>query len=57
MNAYGCGLVSGHPEGLTGLRSTAELIETLRLRGGGTGLFAVCAPGDSGAVLVLDVTA
>lgn len=56
MNAYGCSLVFGHPQGPTGLRSIAELIETLRLRGGGLGLFTGCAAGDTGAVLVLEVT-
>jgi hypothetical protein len=39
MNAYGCSLIFGHPQGPTGLRSVAELIEELRQRGGGTGLF------------------
>ena len=56
MNAYGCSLVFGHPQGPTGLRSIAELIETLRLRGGGIGLFTGCAAGDTGAALVLEVT-
>ena len=56
MNAYGCSLVFGHPQGPTGLRSIAELIETLRLRGGGVGLFTGCAAGDTGAALVLEVT-
>lgn len=56
MNAYGCSLVYGHPQGPTGMRSIAELIEELRLRGGGTGLFTGCAAGDTGAALVLQVT-
>ena len=56
MNAYGCSLIFGHPQGPTGLRSIAELIEELRLRGGGTGLFTGCAAGDSGAAVVLQVT-
>ncbi|TCK26248.1 thiolase family protein [Pseudonocardia endophytica] len=56
MNAHGCSLVFGHPQGPTGLRSIAELIETLRLRGGGLGLFTGCAAGDTGAALVLEVT-
>jgi len=30
MNAHGCSLVFGHPQGPTGLRSIAELIEALR---------------------------
>ena len=55
MNAYGCSLVFGHPQAPTGLRSIAELIEELRLRGGGVGLFTGCAAGDTGAALVLRV--
>ena len=38
-----------------GLRSIAELIEELRLRGGGIGLFTGCAAGDTGAAVVLRV--
>jgi acetyl-CoA C-acetyltransferase len=56
MNVHGCSLVFGHPQGPTGLRSITELIETLRHRGGGIGLFAGCAAGDTGAALVLEVT-
>ncbi|MBI2756553.1 MAG: thiolase family protein [Chloroflexi bacterium] len=55
MNVYGCSLVWGHPQGPTGLRAIAELIETLRLRGGGIGLFTGCAAGDTGAAIVLRV--
>ncbi len=55
MNPYGCSLVYGHPQGPTGLRLIAELIETLRERGGGVGLFTGCAAGDTGAALVLRV--
>ena len=55
MNAHGCSLVFGHPQGPTGLRSVAELIEELRRRGGGTGLFTGCAAGDTGAAVVLRV--
>ncbi|HEY8692498.1 MAG TPA: thiolase family protein [Chloroflexota bacterium] len=55
MNQYGCSLVYGHPQGPTGLRAIAELIEILRLRGGGLGLFTGCAAGDTGAALVLRV--
>jgi xanthine dehydrogenase iron-sulfur cluster and FAD-binding subunit A len=39
------------------LRSIAELIETLRLDGRGLGLSTGCAAGDTGAALVLEVTA
>ncbi|QYJ15013.1 Acetyl-CoA acetyltransferase [Rubrobacter xylanophilus DSM 9941] len=55
MNNYGSSLVFGHPQGPTGLRLIAELVEELRLRGGGVGLFTGCAAGDSGAALVLRV--
>jgi acetyl-CoA acetyltransferase family protein len=55
MNPFGCSLVYGHPQGPTGLRAIAELIEALRLRGGGIGLFTGCAAGDTGAAIVLRV--
>ena len=55
MNGYGCSLIFGHPQGPTGLRSIAELVEELRLRGGGIGLFTGCAAGDTGAAAVLRV--
>jgi acetyl-CoA C-acetyltransferase len=55
MNAYGCSLIFGHPQAPTGLRSIAELIEELRLRGGGIGLFTGCAAGDTAAAVLLRV--
>ncbi len=55
MNNYGCSLVFGHPNGPTGLRSTIELIEELVARGGGLGLFAGCAAGDTAMAVVLRV--
>jgi acetyl-CoA C-acetyltransferase len=55
MNPYGCSLVWGHPQGPTGARAIAELIEALRVRGGGVGLFTGCAAGDTAAALVLRV--
>ncbi len=55
MNDYGSSLIFGHPQGPTGARLIAEMIEQLRARGGGTGLFTGCAAGDSGAALVLRV--
>jgi acetyl-CoA acetyltransferase family protein len=54
-NRFGSSLVYGHPQAPTGARALAELIETLRLRGGGTGLFTGCAAGDTGAALVVRV--
>jgi acetyl-CoA acetyltransferase family protein len=55
MNAYGCSLVYGHPQGPTGARLIVELLQTLRLRGGGVGLFTGCAAGDTGAAVVVRV--
>jgi acetyl-CoA C-acetyltransferase len=55
MNLFGSSLVYGHPQGPTGARIIAELIETLRRRGGGIGLFTGCAAGDTGAAVVLRV--
>jgi acetyl-CoA acetyltransferase family protein len=55
MNAYGCSLVYGHPQGPTGARLVVELLHTLRLRGGGVGLFTGCAAGDTAAAVVVRV--
>jgi acetyl-CoA acetyltransferase len=49
-------LGAGWSQGPTGLRSVGELIGTLRLRGGGLGLFAGCAAGDTGVAIVSEVT-
>jgi len=56
MNAYGCSLIWGHPQGPTGMRSVIELIEELVLRGGGVGLFTGCAAGDSAMAVALRVS-
>jgi len=55
MNNFGCSLVWGHPQGPTGLRAVIELVEELALRGGGYGLFAGCAAGDSAMAAVVHV--
>jgi len=55
VNRFGCSLVYGHPQAPTGLRGVVELIEELRLRGGGIGLFSGCSAGDSAAAVVLEV--
>lgn len=55
MNRFGCSLVWGHPQGPTGLRSIIELIEEMVLDGGGIGVFAGCAAGDSAMSVVLRV--
>jgi acetyl-CoA acetyltransferase family protein len=56
MNNYGSSLIWGHPQGPTGMRLVAELIEELVLLGGGYGLFTGCAAGDTGAAMVVKVS-
>ncbi len=56
MNNYGSSLVFGHPQGPTALRILIELIEELAVKGGGHGLFAGCAAGDTAAGLVVKVS-
>ena len=56
FNNYGSSLIFGHPPGPTAGRCIIELIEELVLNGGGYGLFAGCAAGDTAAALVLKVT-
>jgi acetyl-CoA acetyltransferase len=56
MNAFGCSLIWGHPQAPMGLRSIIELIEQLVLQGGGLGLFAGCAAGDTAMAVVIEVT-
>ncbi|MFC1535396.1 thiolase family protein [Thermodesulfobacteriota bacterium] len=55
MDNYGCSLIYGHPQGPTAGRLIAELIEEVVLLGGGYGLWAGCAAGDTGAAIVLKV--
>jgi acetyl-CoA acetyltransferase len=55
FNNYGSSMVFGHPQGPTGTRCTVELIEELIKIGGGYGLFAGCAAGDTAAALVIKV--
>jgi acetyl-CoA acetyltransferase len=55
FNNYGSSLIYGHPQGPTVMRLSIELIEELVLKGGGYGLVAGCAAGDSGAALVIKV--
>lgn len=56
FNNYGCSLIYGLPQGPTTMRLCVELIEELVLKGGGYGLLAGCAAGDSGAALVVKVS-
>lgn len=53
MNSHGCSLVYGHPGAPTGLRSIAELMTGLWLRGGGIGLFTGWAADGTAAAVVL----
>ncbi|MFO1284677.1 MAG: thiolase family protein [Burkholderiales bacterium] len=55
INDYGCSLVWGHPQAPMGTRSIIELVEELVARGGGRGLFAGCAAGDSAMAVVVEV--
>jgi acetyl-CoA acetyltransferase len=55
MNPLGCSLIYGHPQGPTGMRGIVELVQALRSRGGGLGLFTGCAAGDMGAALIVSV--
>ena len=55
MNNYGSSMVFGHPQGPTGMRLMIELIEELAMKGGGYGLFAGCAAGDSAMANVFKV--
>lgn len=55
MNNYGSSIVFGHPQAPTAQRLVIELIEELTLLGGGYGIFAGCAAGDSGGSLVVKV--
>jgi acetyl-CoA acetyltransferase len=56
FNNYGSSLIFGHPQGPTGARCIVELIEELVLKGGGYGLFAGCAAGDTAAAVVVKVS-
>jgi acetyl-CoA acetyltransferase len=55
FNNYGSSLIYGHPQGPTTMRLCVELIEELVQKGGGYGLLAGCAAGDTGAALVIKV--
>jgi acetyl-CoA acetyltransferase family protein len=55
MNNYGSSMIYGHPQGPTAGRIIAELIEELVLLGGGYGMFAGCAAGDTGASLIVKI--
>ncbi|MBW2044206.1 MAG: thiolase family protein, partial [Deltaproteobacteria bacterium] len=56
MNNYGSSIVYGHPQGPTAGRLIAELIEELVILGGGYGLWAGCAAGDTAAAMIFKVS-
>lgn len=55
FNNYGSSIIFGHPQGPTGARCMVELIEELLRIGGGYGLFAGCAAGDTSGAVVFRV--
>ena len=55
MNNYGCSMIYGHPQGPTAGRLIAEFIEELVILGGGYGLWAGCAAGDTGAAMIFKI--
>ncbi|MCJ7593923.1 MAG: thiolase family protein [Desulfobacterales bacterium] len=55
MNNYGCSLVYGHPQAPTAGRIIAEMLEELVILGGGYGLWAGCAAGDTAAAMIFKV--
>jgi len=57
FNNYGSPIVFGHPQGPTAGRCIIELIEEVVVLGGGYGLFTGCAAGDTGAALLVRVSA
>jgi acetyl-CoA acetyltransferase len=56
MNNYGSSLVWGHPQAPMAARAVIELVEELVQAGGGDGLFAGCAAGDTAMALVIRVS-
>lgn len=57
FNNYGSPIIFGHPQGPTASRCIIEMIEELVIKGGGYGMFAGCAAGDTGASLIVKVSA
>jgi len=56
MNNYGNSMIYGHPQAPTAGRIIAELLEEMVKLGGGYGLWAGCAAGDTGAAMVFKVS-
>ena len=55
MNNYGNSLIYGHPQGPTAGRIIIELLEEVAMLGGGYGLWAGCAAGDTAAAMVFKI--
>jgi acetyl-CoA acetyltransferase len=55
MNNYGNSLIYGHPQGPTAGRNIIELLEEVVMLGGGYGLWAGCAAGDTAAAMVFKI--
>lgn len=55
MNNYGNSMIYGHPQGPTAGRIIIELIEEVALLGGGYGMWAGCAAGDSAVAIIFKV--
>ncbi len=55
FNNYGSSIIFGHPQGPTGARCMVELLEEVIKLGGGYGLFAGCAAGDTSGAVVFRV--
>jgi len=55
MNNYGNSMIYGHPQGPTAGRIIMELLEEVAMLGGGYGLWAGCAAGDTAAAMVFKI--
>lgn len=55
MNNYGNSMIYGHPQGPTAGRLIIELLEEVALLGGGYGMWAGCAAGDTAVAMIFKV--
>ena len=55
IDERGNSLIYGHPQGPTAGRNIAELLEEVVILGGGYGLWAGCAAGDTAAAMVFKI--
>ncbi len=56
VNTDGGAIAIGHPLGCSGARIVGHLIHSLRRRGGGLGLAAICSGGGQGDALLVEVS-